>query len=245
MKNLLLISTVLSLFLGSSSAFSQETNSIIRMSACNINPGFSMADVVSIARGMPWDENSPNAIFFREPVAYTGITPTWDFIVAAYYNGYADMVVKRGALRTLEVGRIGLIGDDLATCSTLGRINDVHPANPGIIFDGTEATLMTTRTCELNNATTPQDAVAIATKMGANLDVSSQVTVRRYGGPAISGNSEINMAFVYSDPTDFGETLDLITGGKISPNTGLDAGAPMTCNTGSLWLSHRIHAASN
>lgn len=121
----------------------------------------------------------------------------------------------------------------------------MHPANPGIIFDDTEATLITTRTCELNGDTTPQDAVAIATKMGANLDVSSQVTVRRYGGPAISGNSEINMAFVYSDPTDFGETLDLITGGKISPNTGLDAGAPMTCNTGSLWLSHRIHAASN
>ena len=48
---------------------------------------------------------------------------------------------------------------------------------------------MTTRTCELNGYTTPQDAVAIATKMGANLDVSSQVTVRRYGGPAISGNS--------------------------------------------------------
>ena len=53
------------------------------------------------------------------------------------------------------------------------------------------------------------------------------------------------MAFVYSDPADFGDTLDLITGGKISPNTGLDADTPMTCNTGSLWLSHRIHAASN
>ena len=53
------------------------------------------------------------------------------------------------------------------------------------------------------------------------------------------------MAFVYADPADFGETLDLITGGKISPNTGLDNGTAMTCNNGSLWLSHRIHAAIN
>jgi|TARA_B110000208_G_scaffold19921_1_gene24688 hypothetical protein len=245
MKRILLISTLLNLFLVSSSAFSQQTNSIIRMTACNINSGFSMADVVSIAKDMPWNENSPNGIFFREPVAYTGTTPTWDFLVAAYYNGYADMVLKRGALRNLKVGRVGLIGDDIATCSTLGRIIDVHPANPGIIFDDTEATLMTTRTCELNEETTPQDAVAIATKMGANLDVSSQVTVRRYGGPSITGNNLINMAFVYSDPADFGETLDLITEGKISPNTGLDNGAAMTCNTGSLWVSHRIHLVNN
>jgi hypothetical protein len=246
MKNILLISSFLIPFIFSSATRAQQQNSVMRMTACSLNPGYSMDEAVAIARDFPWSDNAPSGVFWREPIAYTGNnTPTWDFLSVAYFNGYADMIENLSAFRNRDIGRNGITFRDFASCNPLVRILDAHPANPGDIFDDTESTIMTSFSCTLNGETTAQDAVAVVRGMGNNLDVSSQVTTRRYGGPPIAGGNQIGMSFVYSDANDFGETLDLIASGEISPNTGLGGGNPMTCNNGSMYITHRIYGGDN
>ena len=81
--------------------------------------------------------------------------------------------------------------------------------------------------------------------MGSNLGAYSAVSARRYGGPRIAGESQINMSLVYSDPQDFGTTLYGMKSGSINPNEGLGGGTPMTCEIGTLWVSNRVYAANN
>jgi hypothetical protein len=247
MKNYTFILMIIAAFLGSASTFAQSQNTITRSRACTINPGYSMSDVVAISRDFSFNEDSaPNAVFFREPTAYTTNTPPdWDFILVEYYSGYADLVSKRSVQRNRAAARSGITFDDLASCSVTGRISDVYVGNQETTFDDTEATLMTTRRCDLNGETTVQDAVAVAETMGSNLGAYSAVSARRYGGPRIAGESQINMSFVYSDPQDFGTTLDGMKSGSINPNEGLGGGTPMTCEIGTLWVSHRVYAANN
>ena len=247
MKNYTFIFLLIAAFLSSATTFAQSQNTITRSRACTINPGYSMSDVVSISRDFSFSEDSaPNAVFFREPTAYTNDTPpNWDFIMVQYYSGYEDLVSKRSVQRNRTAARNGITFDDLASCSVTGRISDVYVGNQETTFDDTEATLMTTRRCNLNGETSVQDAVAIAETMGSNLGAYSAVSARRYGGPRITGGSQISMSFVYSDPQDFGATLDDMKSGLINPNEGLGGGTPMTCEIGTLWVSHRVYATSN
>ena len=72
MKNSLTILTSLVVVLGASSVFAQTNALANRVRACNVNPGYSMADVVETARNFAWsEETAPGVVIFREAIAAT------------------------------------------------------------------------------------------------------------------------------------------------------------------------------
>ena len=53
--------------------FSQTNNIVERSFACSINDGYTMRDVVDVARNFAWPEDSaPGVVIFRSAVAVAG-----------------------------------------------------------------------------------------------------------------------------------------------------------------------------
>lgn len=242
MKTKIGLSTLLFSIFFCTNVLAQATPNIVRGVACSVNDGYSMTDIVEFARAIDWNEDmAPSGLFFREAVAVSGeFQMNWDFVISSFYADYADMVAKRGALRNRPGGRTGGVTlSDMMTCGPRARISRVNLANEGEIFDNTESTLMGQTQCQLNGASL-DDAIARAAAQGSALNAYSAVDVRSFGGPSIQQNSQVGMRFVFSDAESFGLSLDSVfeNGGIEMPNDGI------TCNNGSLWLSHRIYVAN-
>ena len=220
----------------------QTAPTIVRGVACSVNDGYSMSDVVEFARTIDWNEDTaPSGLFFREAVAVSGeFQMNWDFVISAFYADYADMVAKRSAFRNRPGGRVGgATLSDMMTCGARVRISRANVANEGEIFDDTETTPMGQTACDLNGATVG-DAIARAAAQGRALNAYSAVDVRSFGGPTIQQNSQVSMRFVFPNSESFGESLD-----SAFENGGFDQlDDGITCDSGSLWLSHRIYAAN-
>ena len=241
MKNSLTIPTFLILFLGTSSVFAQTNVIANRVRACNVNPGYSMADVVETARNFPWSEDTaPLVVLFREAVSASGAGGSfpYDFVLDTYYPSYADMVEKRVAFRNRPGGRTGRGLSDVATC-TRPRINSVRFAVPptGPI---PEVTAAASTSCELNGATIA-DAMTRATTFGQNLGAAAAVVTRFFGGPREPNGSSAQMRYFFPSATDFGAAMD-----RLQQNTQAPAQEDqISCTTGSLWVSHLIYSRNN
>ena len=84
------VAALLVLFLGSSSVAAQTNVLASRTTACMINPGYTMADVVATARNFEWSEDtSPGVVVMRGKVAVAG-NPQFDFLIDSYWPSYAD-----------------------------------------------------------------------------------------------------------------------------------------------------------
>ena len=241
MKNSLTILTSLVVVLGASSVFAQTNALANRVRACNVNPGYSMADVVETARNFPWSEDTaPAVVIFREAVAASGVGGNfeYDFVLDAYYPSYADMIEKRVALRNRPGGRTGRGLSDVATC-TRPRINSVRFAVPptGPI---PEVTAAASTSCELNGATIA-DAMTRATTFGQNLGAAAAVVTRFFGGPREPNGSSSQMRYFFPSATDFGAAMDRLQQNTQAPNQE----GPISCSIGSMWVSHLIYSRNN
>ena len=243
MKNSVTIPTFLILFLGTSPVFAQTNVIANRVRACNVNPGYSMADVVETARNFPWSEDTaPLVVLFREAVAASGAGGSfpYDFVLDTYYPSYADMVEKRVAFRNRPGGRTGRGLSDVATC-TRPRINSVRFAVPpaGPI---PEVTAAASTSCELNGATIA-DAVAMAGGFEHNWanGATALVTSRSFGGPSRPINSAVRMDLIFPSFADFGAAWDQLNQNSPANNTE----NPISCNSPSLWAQHLIHQGNN
>lgn len=234
------------LFLVGTSVVSAQTNvGAMRMLACTINPGSTIADVVETARGFEWaDETAPAFVGIRSRVAGSGGSQ-YDFIIDSYYPSYADMIEKRGAFLRSRAGRNGRRGlAGVATCSDNVLIRNATPAGavpggPGSIQPLTAAV---STLCELNGATVA-DAVAMAGRFAGNLGAGAGVLSQGFGtgSQRIPFNSRVGMRFIFPSYPDFGTAIDRLN----QSAAAADPENPISCGVPSLWTAYRIHSRNN
>ena len=205
-----------------------------------------MADVVETARNFEWpDESSPGVVFFREGFA-VGNNSEIDFIADAIYPSYADMVEKRSAfLRRSRAGRTGRRGlDGVATCNDNVWISNVRPVTPPSQRSaGSFAPVapVASTFCELNGATVA-DAVALADTFRESIGAAGAgVISRTFGGPRRPLNSAVLMRFFYRSFSDWGAGMDEFSQNSAAANQE----TVISCSTGRLHRSYRIHSRNN
>ncbi len=240
MKNNLILSTLCLTLFCATSVSAQEPPGVVRTWLCSVAPGHSMDEVVAIARDVDWDgDSAPAAMFFREAVAVGGdFQRNWDFVWADFYADWGAYVQSRSAARDRPSGRTASLGlFDMISCDERRNVSNVFQANQGDIFSDTETTPMGGQFCALNGATL-DDAVARATQIGQALGAYSAVDSRVFGGQGgYEAGSRIYTRYVFANGDSFAESLDALreAGGAAAPSGSI------SCNTGALWLSHRIY----
>ena len=220
--------------------FSQTNNIVERSFACSINDGYTMRDVVDVARNFAWPEDSaPGVVIFRSAVAVAGeFQNDWDFVFASYYPSYADMVEKRGVFLNRSGGTTGTTFSEVATCGDRVRISNMRFASESG-GSAPEFTLAASFVCDLNG-TTFNDALdrARAGEQAIGSGARAVVTSRAFGGPAIQSNSQVNIRMSFPSAADFGAGMDSIQQNTPPPNA-------MTCGGASMWAQYLIHARNN
>ncbi len=243
MKTGVIITTLLVLLLGATSAFAQTEVSSVRSLACTINQGYTMADVVETARSFAWSEEvSPRLVAFRSKVAVSrpaNSTFEFDFIADFVYPSYADMVDKRGTFLRRQAesdGRRTL--DGVATCSDNVLMRSARVAAP--LLSTEPLTAVATTSCELNGATVA-DAVAMATGFGETVGAGSVVLSPAFGGQQRPIASRVQMLIIFPSFPDFGAAWD-----RLEQNLpARDPQNPISCSVPSLWASYGIHSQDN
>ena len=235
------VATLLVLFLGSSSVAAQTNVLASRTTACMINPGYTMADVVATARNFEWSEDtSPGVVVMRGKVAVAG-NPQLDFLIDSYWPSYADMVEKFGTFLQREAGTNGRRRlDGVATCNDNVRFSSVRFATPPTGGTIPPLTAQATAFCELNGATVA-DAVSMAGALGQNIGAGAAVASRSFGGLRTPINSGFQMRLYFPSFPDFGAGIDRINQNPAAPTQE----NPISCNGPSLWAAYLIHQGNN
>ena len=220
--------------------FAQTNNIVERGFACSINDGYSMRDVVEVARNFEWSEDAaPAVVIFRSAVAVAGeFQNSWDFVFASYYTSYADMVEKRGVFLNRSGGRTGVGLSDVATCGDRVRISNMQFSSQG--EGGPPAfSLAASWVCELNGDTFA-DALNMASggEQAFGSNARAAVTRRAFGGPPIQNNSQVEIRMTFPSAADFGVGFDAIQQGTPPANA-------ITCSGGSMWAQYLIHSRNN
>ena len=220
--------------------FAQTNNIVERGFACSINDGYSMRDVVDVARNFEWSEDAaPAVVIFRSAVAVAGeFQNSWDFVFASYYPSYADMVEKRGVFLNRSGGRTGVGLSDVATCGDRVRISNMQFSSQS--EGGPPAfSLAASWVCELNGDTFA-DALNMASggEQAFGSNARAAVTRRAFGGPPIQNNSQVEIRMTFPSAADFGAGFDAIQQGTPPANA-------ITCSGGSMWAQYLIHSRNN
>ena len=220
--------------------FAQTNNIVERGFACSINDGYSMRDVVEVARNFEWSEDAaPAVVIFRSAVAVAGeFQNSWDFVFASYYTSYADMVEKRGVFLNRSGGRTGVGLSDVATCGDRVRISNMQFSSQS--EGGPPAfSLAASWVCELNGDTFA-DALNMASggEQAFGSNARAAVTRRAFGGPPIQNPSQLEIRMTSPSAADFGVGFDAIQQGTPPANA-------ITCSGGSMWAQYLIHSRNN
>ena len=219
----------------------QEVNpsSVVRISNCTIDDGFTLQEVVDRARGLSVDDNAPDGIYFRQPI-YTSAEyqENWDFQLALYYPSYVEMANRRIASGNTAIGRLPI------TCGNASTIN-TYVAHQGEPFP--EQTGMLTRFCQLTGGSLNSAFNRIGTisqnyaDAGNNLSV--QMNVRGLGGQLESPN-DFSIAVVGSSVEAVRERLDMRRNG-FRAELGNSSSSGASCGRWSLWVTNRIRQINN
>ena len=247
MKSVIVITSLLMLSLSASYVSAQDDVFVRSSTACSIDPGYTMADVVETARNFEWPEDrAPFFVGFRQGIAVGGNNPGVDFIAEFTYRSYTDMTEKRGAFLRSQAGRTGRRGlDGVATCNDNVWISNNRPARPASERTGARGFApvvpVASTLCELNGATVA-DAVALANTFRENVGARGAGVISRiFGGPRRPNNSAVVMRFIFSDFAEFGAGMDQFN----QNSTGASPETPISCSTGRLARMYRIHSQNN
>ena len=230
---------------GTSSVFAQTAVIANRTTACTLNPGYSMADVVETARNFEWSEDtSPAVVVMRSKVAASGVNgnfgPEFDFLISSYYPSYSDMVEKRGNFLRSQAGRNGRRGiAPFATCSDNIGISSVRFATgPGAGTPIPPLTAAASTFCDLNGATV-DDAMAMVAGFEQSFANGATALVQSpsFGGPRRPINSRARMMLLFPSFDDFGAAWDRLQQLPQAANSE----NPISCTTPSLWVQYLIH----
>ena len=215
---------------------------VVRQVNCQITGDrLNFADILERARQLEFNDNSPNMVYFRQPIyASPQYHANWDFMIAQYYPSFSEMAERRIAEGDNAYGRLGI------SCGTASVVRNI-PVDEG---DGLEDfSLMTTQFCNLNAGATGRAAYARAREAMANIARDSgNTTAMQMWLPGLGG--EMNPAFdfvsahVGTNAAELMERLDLFRDGY--RGLALSGRADThTCSRPSLWSTNRVHQASN
>lgn len=237
------------LLISASSLIAQTGNpaSVVRTRNCSVDDGYTFADVVTAARALPRDANSPNLVFMREAVlASPEYQENWDFQLAYYYPSYEAMFERRAARNASPLPPSDQLSPgSMTTCGPVSIVEStiVHfgEGNPG------DATAMLTRMCDATSTTRRAAYNRIAT-IAANFAAEGNDMLVQVFAPAVGGaigltNSQFMIGVVGSTPAGIATRLDLLRNG-FRPGAGLSP-AGFSCNRWSGWNTHKIHTAAN
>ena len=220
---------------------------VIRVMPCSLHPGYSMDEVVTLARAYDFGEYAPDAVYFREAL-YVGsrFTENYDFTVAFFYPSYSELIRRRGNQRSAPASSSGVLARDMLTCGSPLLLNS-HTANQGA--DLLEPlTVMMNQRCELNGRSLA-DAIRVGSTVANNfaaegLNPHAAVDLRTYGGNPIKTNEQVSLRFVPPNATDAGQMNDLILDGS-NFTQGVGRDSRLSCDLPNFWLSHRIFVSES
>ncbi len=254
MKKLALLFSFSFAFLLSGKAAAQDmpAGALVGLVNCSLNDGVTMAEAVAWARNQPRDGPQPVAEFYREAAAVGGFHDNYDFVIASYFNSYADIVAFNVALATSPPSSVppSVRASDLYSCdqstSRLVTSRQVDPnADP---FNG-DITIMVTRFCLLAEGNTLADAFDFVSGVSENFgDAGSnslmQIWNRTYG--PISGDLSnvgrgVVIATVPANFADWAARGDMGRDG-FQALQGLDNPLEV-CNFPAIWLTNAVYRA--
>ena len=244
MKKKLSLTTVLMLLsCFAMSAQAQENNapSVVRLSNCTIDDGFTFNDVVERATALPWGENSPDRVFFRRPIyTSTEYQENWDLQIALFYPSFTEMANRRVALGNRSRGGLPI------SCGSPQVLRNftAHQVDAAAF---TNTTAMTTSFCQLTDGSLRGAFNRISTISDNYEDAGSGALVSMYlpglGGP-LDRDWDFVLAVVGTSRQALTESLDLRLNG-FRPELGNYISAGSTCDRPSLWETTGIYSANN
>jgi hypothetical protein len=215
---------------------------VVRVVNCTITSDrFTFDELVERARQLDFDENAPNALFFRRPI-YTSeqYQENYDLQIAAYYTSVTEMVDRRVASGDDSYGRLPL---SCGVPYVIGTVN-VNPNN-----SDWDQTAMTTRQCSISSDSSVRGVynvlkTAAAGFSAAGNDALIQMSRLLMGG-SLNPNFDFILATVGSTREETTERIDMFREGfRPIPRTGLDSSPAFSCGRYGMWSTSRIYAAS-
>ena len=211
--------------------------SVVRLTNCTIDDGFTFADLVERARDLPRNATSPDNVFFRRPVYVSAeYQERWDVQVALFYPSFTEMINRRVAAANSVRGRLPMsCGPAQVLRYFTARQAEGPFANP---------TAMTTSFCRLTDGSLRGAFNRISTIAGNYGAAGNEALVQMYlpglGGP-LNRESDFVLAIVGTSREELTEGLDLRLNG-FRPELGNYSTAGFSCDRPSLWATTGIYS---
>ena len=233
-----------SLFI-SLSAFAQEMppGQIIVVTGCLINEGYNVDDVMAAARGLDYSSaESPNFIFYRQPVTGNGVLENL-LMRVNYFNNLEHWTDWSGPPPSAARQMLGR----MLTCNSTNRTISMN-YNIGAVgqpYEGgtAEAGLVTTRACRLKSGSTIQEAYNTLLNFNRQFrdqgDTSLFQISHRFIGPTpdVDMGSRFLIRTTGTTPEGLARRIDMT---ENSVGTPPDF-AGEDCGDAVLWFSHVAH----
>ena len=214
---------------------------VVRVSNCVITSDrFTFEELVERARSLDFDENAPNAIFFRRPIYTSGeYQENYDLQIAAYYSSVTEMVDRRVASGDDSYGRLPI---SCAAPSVIRTIN-INPNN-----SDWDQTAMTTRRCSLAADSSIRSAYSAFKTGTENFSEAGNDSLLQMSLPLIGGNLSPDFDFVLATVgatrQETTERIDMFLNGfRPLQRTPSDT-AFFSCGRYSMWGTSRVYAAN-
>ena len=240
----LLFAFVPSFFLSSAFLQAQEVEmppgAVVRVSNCVMTSDrFTFEELVERARSLDFDENAPNAVFFRRPIYTSGqYQENYDLQIAAYYSSVTEMVDRRVASGDDSYGRLPI---SCAAPAVIRTIN-INPNN-----SDWDETAMTTRRCSLSADSSMRSAYSRFKTGTENFSAAGNDSLLQMSLPLMGGNLDPDFDFILatvgSTRQETTERIDMFRDGfRPLRNTPSDSSF-FSCGRYSMWGTSRVHTA--
>ena len=248
MKKILPLLVFTTSFLISLPSFAQDMppGNVIVNTACEISEGYTFADAVAVARAAnSGDEDGPNLVFYRQPIAGPSV-PSNALLRVVYWDNLAHWARSSASRANAETASAGGYLNEIVTCDNVNRsffVNRNVGAGAAYANGENNSTLVASRACEVAQGSTIADVYAGLTALKAPFGEQGNTTLmqlsQRFMGPrnGQTMGTSIIIRLIGEDGVGLAERIDM--GAKAA---GLPDDAPVAnCGDQTLWASHVIH----
>ena len=214
---------------------------VVRVIDCTITSDrFTFDELVARARQLDFDENAPNAIFFRRPIYTSGqYFENNDLQIAAYYSSVTEMVDRRVASGDDSYGRLPIACGAPRVIRTI----NVNPNN-----SEWDQTAMTTRFCSLSSDSSLRSAYSRFKTGTENFSNAGNDSLLQMSVPLMGGNLNPNFDFVLatvgSTLQETTERIDMFREGFRPLQSSPSSSPFFSCGRYSMWATNRIYSAN-
>ena len=214
---------------------------VVRIIDCTITSDrFTFDELVERARQLNFDENAPNAVFFRRPIYTSGeYIENNDLQIAAYYSSVTEMVDRRVASGDDSYGRLPIACGAPYVIRTI----NINPNN-----SDWDQTAMTTRFCSLSSGSSIRSAYSRFKTGTNNFSDAGNDSLLQMSLPLIGGNLNPDFDFVLatvgSTRQETTERIDMFREGFRPLQSSPSSSPFFACGRYSMWATNRIYTAN-